>query len=55
MRALINDQGEQVRKRRPSMPVEVLGLHGALGWRATRSPWSRTRPAPAKSPTTASA
>ena len=35
VRALINDQGDRVDEAGPSVPVEVLGLNGAPGGRAT--------------------
>src|SRR4051812_19899355 len=48
VRALISDQGETLTEAGPSVPVEVLGLT-VRRKPATVSPWSRTRPAPARS------
>ena len=55
VRALIDDHGEQIKEAGPSTPVEVLGFAGCAGSR--RPPRGRriAKPAPARSPTTASA
>ena len=54
VRALIDDKGANVAKAGPSAPVEILGFDSAPE-AATNSRSSRTKAAPARSPTTASA
>ena len=53
VRALINDQGEQVKEAGPSVPVEVLGFTGVPN--ATDSRWSNPRRVLVKSPNIVSA
>jgi translation initiation factor IF-2 len=54
VRALVNERGEQVPTAGPSEPVEILGLNEAPAPGEALALW-RTRPAPANSPSTASA
>ena len=54
VRALLNERDEQVAEAEPVRRRWRSSASTARPIRASPSPWSRTRPAPASSPTTAS-